>query len=82
MATTDPNVLSGPEGPSMEVLGRTGLLYREGDRAMHVDSEVLLGEVAMVVYAGSVKRWKAPIEAIGFDQRTGTCDRPTLNRRS
>ena len=35
------------DGFSVEVLGRTGLRYREGDRQMFVDSEALTGPSGM-----------------------------------
>jgi len=35
------NLIASDEGFSIEVLGRTGIEYREGERAMIVDAEVL-----------------------------------------
>jgi hypothetical protein len=36
------NVIESDEGFSVEVLGRTGLLYTEGARSLQIDSEILL----------------------------------------
>ena len=38
-----PNLYESSDGFPMEVLGRTGLGYREGERQMFVDSQVLTG---------------------------------------
>ena len=48
---TGPNIVESSDGFSVEVLGRTGLLYREGDRKMFVDSEVLMGPSGMGIYS-------------------------------
>jgi hypothetical protein len=55
-----PNIFESSDGFSVEVLGRTGLCYREGDRKMFVDSEVLMGPSGMAVYRTSIARWDAP----------------------
>ncbi len=44
------NVVESDEGLSVEVLGRTGLRYVEGDRVLLLDSEVLAGSAGLVVY--------------------------------
>jgi hypothetical protein len=45
-----PNLYESSDGFSVEVLGRTGLCYREASRQMFVDSEVLTGPFGMAVY--------------------------------
>jgi hypothetical protein len=49
----------GPDAPgqTVEVLGRTGLRYREADRQMFVDSEVLTGPSGMAVYKDTMQKW-------------------------
>jgi hypothetical protein len=42
------NVVAGDEGFSVEVLGRTGIEYREGGNAAFVDSEVLVTRNGML----------------------------------
>lgn len=56
------NVIESIEGFSIEVLGRTGLCYREGGRSLKVDSEVLVGPSGMVVDASSIRAWTSPNE--------------------
>ena len=56
------NVIESDAGFSVEVLGRTGLCYREADRSLKVDSEVLMGASGMVVAATSVRTWAPPHE--------------------
>ena len=57
-----PNLYESSEGFSVEVLGRTGLRYRELDREMFVDSEVLTGSSGLAVYQDSIQNWDAPHE--------------------
>jgi hypothetical protein len=45
------NVIECDEGFSVEVLGRTGLRYREHDLVIFVDSEVLVGPTGLVIYS-------------------------------
>lgn len=55
-----PNVYECSDGYSVEVLGRTGLLYREHDRSLFVDSEVLALPAGILVYRDSIRRWQSP----------------------
>ena len=52
-----PNVYESSDGFSVEVLGRTGLPYRESGRQMFVDSEVSTGPSGMAVYKDTVRTW-------------------------
>ena len=55
------NVIASDEGFSVEVLGRTGLRYEDGDKAVLVDSEVLVaGPYAMVIYPARLTHWDPP----------------------
>ncbi|HSQ64915.1 MAG TPA: Imm74 family immunity protein [Polyangiaceae bacterium] len=56
------NVIESDTGFSVEVLGHTGLCYREGERSLKVDSEVLMGSTGMVVDASSIRTWAPPHE--------------------
>ena len=58
--TPHPNLYESSDGFSVEVLGRTGLTYRQADREMFVDSEVLAGPAGMVVYRDTINQWKPP----------------------
>ena len=64
------NVVESDTGFSVEVLGRTGLRYVEGDRALRIDSEVLAGPSGMAVYSESIKNWAAPHERESIDSAT------------
>jgi hypothetical protein len=63
-----PNLVESSDGFSVEVLGQTGLRYREGDREMFVDSEVLPGRSGMVVYRDTISKWDVPHEADIVDE--------------
>lgn len=60
-----PNLYESSNGFSVEVLGRTGLRYREAGRQMFVDSEVLAGPSGMAVYKDTIEKWDAPHENMG-----------------
>lgn len=63
-----PNLYESSEGFSVEVLGQTGLCYREGERKMFVDSEVLTGPSGMMVYGSSIARWDPPYDEENIDE--------------
>jgi hypothetical protein len=64
------NVIESDAGYSVEVLGRTGIQYCENDRSMKIDSEVLMGPNAMVVYSYSFSSWLPPHQAELVDDAT------------
>ena len=64
------NVVESDSGFSVEVLGRTGLLYREGGKSVRVDSEVQLGPSGMIVGASSIRHWDSPHEHLQIDDQT------------
>lgn len=61
-ASPRPNLFQSSDGFSVEVLGRTGLCYREGGRKMFVDSEVVTSAAGMAVYRDTIARWDKPNE--------------------
>jgi len=65
------NVVASDEGFSVEVLGRTGIEYREADKSAFVDSEVLVTGRGIAVFKNSIQRWRPPHdkEPISFEQR-------------
>jgi hypothetical protein len=69
------NVIESEEGFSVEVLGRTGLLYTEQLRSMWIDSEVL-ATANIAVFTESIRRWNPPYERepINEDQRDTIID--------
>jgi len=62
------NLYESTDGFSVEVLGRTGLLYREANRQMFVDSEVLTGSAGMAVYRDTIQKWEPPDESIPVNE--------------
>jgi hypothetical protein len=49
----------------VKLTGRAGIVYREGDRSMQVDSEMLVGpRFDMVVFTDSIKAWEPPDECV------------------
>lgn len=56
------NVVSSDEGFSVEILGRTGIEYREVGKLMFVDSEVLAVGHGIAVFRSSIKGWQSPHE--------------------
>jgi hypothetical protein len=64
------NVIESDEGFSVEVLGRTGVLYSQGEKTLKVDSEVLAGPSGLVIYTDSIVRWASPHESEPFDETT------------
>jgi hypothetical protein len=62
------NVIESDEGFSVEVLGRTGLLYVEGNRSLHIDSEVLAGPSALALFKHSIRNWDSPFDGETIDE--------------
>jgi len=54
------NVVESSRGYSVEVLGRVGIEYREGDRSTFVDSEVLTAGHGIMVISKSIRAWRPP----------------------
>jgi hypothetical protein len=54
------NVVESDGGFSIEVLGRTGMKYREGERSLFVDSEVLAPGKGIAISSKSIREWDPP----------------------
>lgn len=54
------NTYISDEGFSVEVLGRTGLLYQEGPRRLRIYSEYLVGPRGIGVTGSSIRGWEPP----------------------
>lgn len=61
------SVIECDEGFSVQVIGRAGLLYREGERQLHVGSELLVGPTGQVIYTKSIKAWEPPFQQDEID---------------
>lgn len=55
-----PNVYECSDGYAVEILGQTGLAYKEQGKCMFVDSEVLMPPAGILVYQGTIDRWQPP----------------------
>ena len=64
------NVFVSDEGYTVEVLGRTGIRYTEGEKSLVVDSEVLAGPSGMLLYSSSISGWDAPYHQEEIDPDT------------
>ena len=49
-----PNLIESDEGFSVEVLGRAGLRYTEGERVLILDSEVLAGPSGIILFSNNI----------------------------
>jgi Immunity protein 74 len=54
------NVIESDSGFSVEVLGRTGMKYREGKKTLFIDSEVLAPGKGIAISTKSMKNWEQP----------------------
>jgi hypothetical protein len=59
-----PNIIASTDGFSVEVLGKTGILYTEGENTVRIDSEVLAGPSGLVIYTDSIRAWSGPGRAL------------------
>ena len=68
-----PNLIESGDGFSVEILGKTGIRYREGDRTMDVSSELLApgAPYRLAVWKNSIEKWRPPHadEQINPDKR-------------
>jgi hypothetical protein len=64
----DKNTIVSDEGFSVEVLGRTGIKYTEGNKVLMIDSEILAGPAGLVVYSNSVRNWEKPFQGEMIDK--------------
>jgi hypothetical protein len=56
--TPKTNVVESSLGYSVEVLGRLGMIYRQGGRSVAIDSELLTTE-SIEIFASSIKTWES-----------------------
>jgi len=56
------NLYVSSEGFSVEVTGRTRILYSENGRTILVDTEFLAGPSSLVIFADSIKCWQPPLD--------------------
>ena len=66
-------LIKSDEGYSVEVLGRTGILYAEGKKRLLVDSEFLVGPSGLAIYSDSINVWEPPFENEVIDVTKKEC---------
>ena len=67
-----PNLIESDEGFSVEVLGWTGLIYKEGPKQMRIDSEVLASPGGIMIIRSSIRKWEPPYDNESLDENQ--CD--------
>lgn len=56
-----PNVIESDSGFSVEILGRTGMQYRETAKVMFIESEILMTDVpTMAIWKDHIRGWRPP----------------------
>ncbi len=40
--------------------GRSGVIYKEGDRSVQIEAEMLSGSIDLVIYSEGIKAWQPP----------------------
>ncbi|KPL89279.1 Imm74 family immunity protein [Ardenticatena maritima] len=55
-----PNVIQSSEGFTVEVVGRSRILYTEPGKKLFIDAELLAGPSGLVIYTDSINTWDAP----------------------
>lgn len=63
-----PNLLVSDEGFSVRILGRTGIEYRESDRVVTVDSEVLADQ-GIAIYPDSLRCWTMTRDSVSLGEQ-------------
>jgi hypothetical protein len=65
------NVIESSEGFSVEVIGRRGLVYREGGMSIVIDAEVLdmVSDAALAVYVDSIAEWQESGAALADSEK-------------
>jgi hypothetical protein len=67
MFTRSDGVIRSDEGFSVQLLGRSGVLYKEGDHEMVIGSEGVIGGIA--VWRATIQTWKPPHHVEPIDDR-------------
>jgi hypothetical protein len=60
---TGPNAASSSLGFSVSLVGRSRIVYTEGDKTLNVSAEMLVGDVDFIIYAETVRRWEPPFDS-------------------
>jgi hypothetical protein len=71
--SNNPNIIVCDEGFSVQVLLRTGILYREGSKRICIGSEMLASPYGIAIYPSTIKKWDPP-----DNEEIGTTERKTI----
>ena len=55
-----PNLIVSSEGFSVEVIGRSQILYREAGRVLNIEAELLATPRTIALYTSSIIAWAPP----------------------
>ena len=62
-SSSKPNVIKSDTGFSIEILGRIGLNYQEGDKVAFIDSEMLMTDPPSVaIWKKRIETWQPPYD--------------------
>ena len=53
------NVIESDEGFSVEVLGRYEVKYTEGAKSLVIESDFLMGQPSLAIYANTIRKWQS-----------------------
>ena len=70
------NVIESDAGFSIQVLGRTGMRYREGERELFIDSEVVAPGKGIAIFTSSIDHWDPPHTGEFISSGAARCARP------
>jgi hypothetical protein len=59
----------GSKGYKVSLRGRSGVLYKEDDRRVLIDAEMLTGSTNLVIYFDRLKLWEEPRKLITREER-------------
>ncbi len=63
------NVIDSDEGFSVEVLLPDGLLYKEGTKILHIESDRVIGPAILGMYKDTIRAWDPPDDGIVINKR-------------
>jgi len=55
----------------VRIRGRSSIIYEENKKIMHIEAEMLSGEIDLVIYFDSIKYWQPPYKnkIISLDEK-------------
>ena len=62
-----PNAVRSTIGFTVSLVGRSKIVYTEGDKTLTVSAEMLVGNIDFVIYTKLIKSWAAPFSSESID---------------